>query len=141
MTRLQLRCASADDDNDSCRARRLAAASSGILVVPLLMLLLLVDDVTASSSRSAFQPTPPTMDSVAGATARSLDRRRRYRSSAAAVRSPSTSSLSMSSLDPDSYEMDDEWHPRDPAYTTPQLLCGLWHQIAAAGSMSKGVRS
>ena len=36
---------------------------------------------------------------------------------------------------------DDEWHPRDPAKTTPQLLSGLWHQITQAGSMAKGVRS
>jgi hypothetical protein len=35
---------------------------------------------------------------------------------------------------------DNEWHPRDPAQTTPQLLAALWHQITHAGSMSKGVR-
>lgn len=35
---------------------------------------------------------------------------------------------------------DNEWHPRDPAKTTPQLLAALWHQITQAGSMSKGVR-
>jgi hypothetical protein len=35
---------------------------------------------------------------------------------------------------------DNEWHPRDPAQTTPQLLAALWHQITQAGSMSKGVR-
>lgn len=37
-------------------------------------------------------------------------------------------------------EEEEEWHPRDPAHTTPQLLAGLWHQIAQAGSMTKGVR-
>lgn len=35
---------------------------------------------------------------------------------------------------------DDEWHPRDPAFTTPQLLVGIWQQIAQATSMAKGVR-
>lgn len=34
---------------------------------------------------------------------------------------------------------DDEWHPRDPAFTTPQLLVGIWQQIAQATSMAKGV--
>lgn len=33
---------------------------------------------------------------------------------------------------------DDEWHPRDPAYTTPQLLSGIWHMIAQGSSMVKG---
>ncbi|GAX13046.1 hypothetical protein FisN_2Hh528 [Fistulifera solaris] len=33
---------------------------------------------------------------------------------------------------------DDEWHPRDPAFTTPQLLVGIWQQIAQATSMAKG---
>ena len=36
---------------------------------------------------------------------------------------------------------DEEWHPRDPAFTTPQLLAGLWHQIAQSGTMSRGVRT
>ena len=35
---------------------------------------------------------------------------------------------------------DNEWHPRDPARTTPQLLVALWHQITQAGRMVKGVR-
>jgi len=35
-------------------------------------------------------------------------------------------------------EEEEEWHPRDPAETTPQLLSGLWFQIAQAGGMSKG---
>lgn len=34
---------------------------------------------------------------------------------------------------------DDEWHPRDPAFTTPQLLVGIWQQIAQATSMAKDV--
>lgn len=34
---------------------------------------------------------------------------------------------------------DDEWHPRDPAFTTPQLLLGIWQQIAQATTMAKGV--
>ena len=38
-----------------------------------------------------------------------------------------------------SSEEDDEWHSRDPAETTPQLLRGIWRQIAQGGSMVKGV--
>jgi hypothetical protein len=34
---------------------------------------------------------------------------------------------------------DNEWHPRDPARTIPQLLVALWHQITQAGRMVKGV--
>lgn len=34
----------------------------------------------------------------------------------------------------------EEWHPHDPAYTTPQLLAGIWFQIAQAKTMVKGVR-
>ena len=36
---------------------------------------------------------------------------------------------------------DNEWHPRDPASTTPQLLAAMWHQITQAGGMAKGVSS
>lgn len=39
----------------------------------------------------------------------------------------------------DDEEEEEEWHPRDPAHTTPQLLAALWHQIAHAGSLVKGV--
>jgi hypothetical protein len=46
--------------------------------------------------------------------------------------------LQLHSVDPSS--TDDEWHPRDPAHTTPQLLAGVWHQIAQVGSLVKGVR-
>jgi hypothetical protein len=35
---------------------------------------------------------------------------------------------------------DDEWHPNDPAWTTSQLLEGIWSQIAQAKDMVKGVR-
>jgi hypothetical protein len=34
---------------------------------------------------------------------------------------------------------DDEWHPHDPAETTPQLLASIWDQIANGLSMVKGV--
>lgn len=34
---------------------------------------------------------------------------------------------------------DDEWHPHDPAWTTPQLLEGIWSQIAQAKDMVRGV--
>jgi hypothetical protein len=36
-------------------------------------------------------------------------------------------------------EDSDEWHPRDPAQTTPQLLKSIWDQIARASAMVKGV--
>ncbi len=42
--------------------------------------------------------------------------------------------------DDDKEEEKEEWHPHDPAYTTPQLLAGIWFQIAQAKSMVKGVR-
>lgn len=34
---------------------------------------------------------------------------------------------------------EEEFHSRDPAETTPQLLKGIWEQIAQGGSMVKGV--
>lgn len=35
---------------------------------------------------------------------------------------------------------EEEWHPRDPAKTTPQLLSSLWSQIAqGCKNLSKGV--
>jgi len=43
--------------------------------------------------------------------------------------------------DSSSSSLQDEWHPHDPAESTPQLLAGLWHQIAQANTMIKGVRS
>ena len=39
---------------------------------------------------------------------------------------------------PSAFHTDDEWHPRDPAHTTPQLLAGIWYQIAQGATMSKG---
>lgn len=48
------------------------------------------------------------------------------------------SSSSSSSGEGSAYFSDEEWHPRDPASTTPQLLAGLWHQISHAGSLTKG---
>ena len=52
-----------------------------------------------------------------------------------------TSSQLQLSLDPSSFYTDDEWHPNDPAYTTPQLLVGIWEQISMAKTMTKGVRT
>jgi hypothetical protein len=34
---------------------------------------------------------------------------------------------------------DDEWHPHDPAETTPQLLASIWCQISHGTTMVKGV--
>lgn len=34
---------------------------------------------------------------------------------------------------------DDEWFPHDPAWTTPQLLEGIWSQIAQAQDLVHGV--
>ena len=48
----------------------------------------------------------------------------------------SSASTSLSSSGKD----DEEWHPRDPAKTTPQLLSSLWLQVAqGCKSLSKGV--
>jgi hypothetical protein len=46
-----------------------------------------------------------------------------------------------SMADPSAFHTDDEWHPHDPASTTPQLLAGIWHQIAQCATMAKGVSS
>ena len=41
-----------------------------------------------------------------------------------------------------SSQNDEEWYPRDPASTTPQLLSALWLQIAqGCKDLSKGVRT
>jgi hypothetical protein len=48
-------------------------------------------------------------------------------------------SLLLAAEDPSS-DIDEEWHPRDPAQSTPQLLAALWHQISHAGNLVKGVR-
>jgi hypothetical protein len=48
-------------------------------------------------------------------------------------------SFLFSTLDPSSFFTDEEWHPNDPAYTTPQLLVGIWDQIAMAKTLTKGV--
>ena len=39
-----------------------------------------------------------------------------------------------------SVEEEEEWHPHDPAWTTPQLLEGIWSQIAQAKNMVRNVR-
>lgn len=44
-----------------------------------------------------------------------------------------------SEMEEDPTQSEEEWYPRDPAYTTPQLLVGLWSQIAQASTMAKGV--
>eukprot|EP00545_Synedropsis_sp_CCMP1620_P000781 CAMPEP_0119016238 /NCGR_PEP_ID=MMETSP1176-20130426/11890_1 /TAXON_ID=265551 /ORGANISM="Synedropsis recta cf, Strain CCMP1620" /LENGTH=550 /DNA_ID=CAMNT_0006969579 /DNA_START=116 /DNA_END=1765 /DNA_ORIENTATION=+ len=33
---------------------------------------------------------------------------------------------------------DNEWHPRDPATSVPQLMSSIWGQITHAGNMAKG---
>ena len=48
--------------------------------------------------------------------------------------------LSSSSSAQQQPQEDEEWHPHDPAWTTSQLLKGLWSQIAQAKDMVKGVR-
>ena len=47
---------------------------------------------------------------------------------------------SSSSAQQQPQEEEEEWHPHDPAWTTSQLLKGLWSQIAQAKDMVKGVR-
>ena len=34
---------------------------------------------------------------------------------------------------------EEDWHPEDPARTTPQFLCALWQMIARGSNMVKGV--
>ena len=34
---------------------------------------------------------------------------------------------------------DDEFHPNDPAHTTPQLMAAIWDQIKHGATMEKGV--
>jgi hypothetical protein len=42
-------------------------------------------------------------------------------------------------IDAAAFHTDNEWHPHDPATTTPQLLASLWSQIASStSSMVKG---
>ena len=53
--------------------------------------------------------------------------------------SSSSSSSSLHMLSPSSQD-DEEWHPNDPAWTTPQLLEGIWSQIAQAKNMVRNVR-
>jgi len=48
--------------------------------------------------------------------------------------------LQMSDLTTQPHQ-DDEWHPHDPAWSTPQLLKGIWSQIAQAKDMVRGVSS
>ena len=50
---------------------------------------------------------------------------------------PRQSLLLLRMLPPSS--SDDEWHPNDPAWTTPQLLEGIWGQIAQAKNMVRNV--
>lgn len=35
---------------------------------------------------------------------------------------------------------EEEWYPHDPAWSTPQLLEGIWSQIALAKNLMRGVR-
>lgn len=60
-------------------------------------------------------------------------------SPAQATTATKTTTVLQGMVNPASFASDDEWHPRDPAFTTPQLLSGVWHQIAQAGTLSKGV--
>lgn len=88
----------------------------------------------SSSSRST---TTSTISSQVwlGAPQAVVDIRRCRRRSLA-----SSSSLEDGGVDKKGDDDEEEWHPRDPAHTTPQLLAGLWHQIAQSGSMTRGVR-
>jgi len=52
---------------------------------------------------------------------------------------PSSSSHQTSSLFAGKDEGDEEFHTRDQAETTPQLLKGIWQQIAQGSTMVKGV--
>ena len=41
--------------------------------------------------------------------------------------------------DPQTGHDEDDWHPEDPASTTPQFLGALWQMIARGSNMVKGV--
>jgi hypothetical protein len=64
------------------------------------------------------------------------------RSSSLSLPSPSQSYASRSGVSggADAVSDEDEWYPHDPAWTTPQLLEGIWSQIAQAKDMVRGVR-
>jgi hypothetical protein len=54
--------------------------------------------------------------------------------------SPIITSLSSTSLQSTQSNNDEEFHPSDPASTTPQLLSSLWLQIAqGCKNLAKGV--
>jgi hypothetical protein len=53
---------------------------------------------------------------------------------------PQPRTLSLHMLSP-SIDTEEEWHPHDPAWTTPQLLEGIWSQIAQAKNMVRNVRN
>jgi hypothetical protein len=73
---------------------------------------------------------------------RTLWRRRTNRMSAFCLAAASSADAAASdgSHDHSSSNKNDEWHPHDPAWTTPQLLEGIWSQIAQAKNMVRGVR-
>jgi hypothetical protein len=54
-------------------------------------------------------------------------------------RSPSQLASSTTGGSNAGFYTDDEWHPHDPAETTPQLLASIWCQISNGISMVKGV--
>lgn len=55
------------------------------------------------------------------------------------IHNSKNSRLTFFSQNPNSFYTDDEWHPHDPAYTTSQLLVGIWDQIAMAKTMTRNV--
>ena len=71
---------------------------------------------------------------------RSTTHTRRQRSSLQQQHPALGQALLSAQLQPTAHE-EDEWHPHDPAWTTSQLLKGLWSQIAQAKDMVKGVRA
>jgi hypothetical protein len=101
------------------------------------------------SSVQAFQInsstiTRTTTRSVSSSLTRHNERRNilpsEFRSKLRLVSPSSSTKPSLRMLSPSLDGTDEEWHPHDPAWTTPQLLEGIWSQIVQAKNMVRNVR-
>jgi hypothetical protein len=71
-------------------------------------------------------------------TARSLSTNTAFGTSVVTSRRHPLVALQQQQSSPSDDNDDDEWHPHDPAETTPQLLAALWFMIAHGNSLVKG---
>jgi hypothetical protein len=99
----------------------IGAAASSFLLLPLTAFAFAPSNVPVgtgrSQSRPAFVRTP----------------------TSSASRSTSQLASSTTGGSNAGFYTDDEWHPHDPAETTPQLLSSIWAQISNGITMVKGV--